>query len=175
MTNRWLALPIFAVVMFIVYYVSVTTVGTWATDWANDGVFGDGWHLFTIGTGAYEEAAEPYDDAMNVINAFVEADGDEAAAAVIDSESEDYDPAAAVAAVQEFAAGIDASATADYTLEDEETRQQRMLLTPVLSWQRQLMYTQQTAQKLPIPQTTVSAGTRRTCTVRERSGCDRMC
>ena len=120
-TNRWLALPIFAVVMFIVYYVSVTTVGTWATDWANDGVFGDGWHLFTIGTGAYEEAAEPYDDAMNVINAFVEADGDEELAAVIDSESEDYDPAAAVAAVQEFAAGIDASATADYTLEDEET------------------------------------------------------
>ena len=47
-TNRWLALPIFAVVMFIVYYVSVSTVGTWATDWANDGVFGDGWHLFGI-------------------------------------------------------------------------------------------------------------------------------
>ena len=49
-TNRWLALPIFAVVMFIVYYVSVSTVGTWATDWANDGVFGDGWHLFGIGS-----------------------------------------------------------------------------------------------------------------------------
>ncbi|MDD3368184.1 MAG: ferrous iron transport protein B [Lachnospiraceae bacterium] len=47
-TNRWLALPIFAVVMFLVYYVSVTTVGTWATDWANDGVFGEGWHLFGI-------------------------------------------------------------------------------------------------------------------------------
>ena len=47
-TNRWAALPIFAVVMFVVYYVSVTTVGTWATDWANDGVFGDGWHLFGI-------------------------------------------------------------------------------------------------------------------------------
>lgn len=47
-TNRWLALPIFAAVMFLVYYVSVTTVGTWATDWANDGVFGDGWHLFGI-------------------------------------------------------------------------------------------------------------------------------
>ena len=120
-TNRILALPIFVVVMFLVYYISVSTVGSVATDWANDGVFGDGWHLFTIGTGAYEEAAEPYDDAMNVINAFVEADGDEALAAVIDSESEDYDPAAAVAAVQEFAAGIDASATAEYTLEDEET------------------------------------------------------
>lgn len=47
-TNRWLALPIFAVVMFLVYYVSVTTVGTWATDWANDGVFGDGWSLFGL-------------------------------------------------------------------------------------------------------------------------------
>lgn len=47
-TNRWLALPIFAVVMFLVYYVSVTTVGTWATDWANDGVFGEGWNLFGI-------------------------------------------------------------------------------------------------------------------------------
>lgn len=47
-TNRWLALPIFAVVMFVVYYISVTTVGTWATDWANDGVFGDGWSLFGL-------------------------------------------------------------------------------------------------------------------------------
>ena len=47
-TNRWLALPIFAVVMFLVYYISVTTVGTWATDWANDGVFGDGWSLFGL-------------------------------------------------------------------------------------------------------------------------------
>lgn len=47
-TNRFLALPIFAAVMFLVYFVSVTTVGTWATDWANDGVFGEGWHLFGI-------------------------------------------------------------------------------------------------------------------------------
>ena len=47
-TNRWLALPIFAAVMFIVYYVSVTTIGDWATGWANDGVFGEGWNLFEI-------------------------------------------------------------------------------------------------------------------------------
>lgn len=47
-TNRWLALPVFALVMFVVYSVSVTTVGTWATDWANDGVFGDGWRLFGL-------------------------------------------------------------------------------------------------------------------------------
>ena len=120
-TNRILALPIFAVVMWLVYYISVTTVGTMGTDWANDGVFGEGWHLFGIGTSAYEDDAEPYSDAMNVINAFVEADGNEELAAAIDSESEDYDGAAAVAAVNEFAATVHADATADYTLEDEET------------------------------------------------------
>lgn len=59
-TNRWLALPIFAVVMCIVYYVSVSTVGTLFTDWVNDGVFGDGWHLFGIGSAAYEQVAEEY-------------------------------------------------------------------------------------------------------------------
>jgi ferrous iron transport protein B len=47
-TNRWLGLPIFFAVMAVVYIVSVTTVGTWATDWANDGVFGEGWNLFGI-------------------------------------------------------------------------------------------------------------------------------
>ena len=47
-TNRWAALPIFAIVMFIVYYISVTTVGTWATDWMNDGVFGEGWSFFGL-------------------------------------------------------------------------------------------------------------------------------
>ena len=60
-TNRILALPIFALVMFIVYYVSVTTVGTILTDWANDGVFGDGWHLAGYGAGAYEEAGSEYE------------------------------------------------------------------------------------------------------------------
>ncbi len=69
-TNRWLALPIFAVVMFVVYFVSVTTVGTWATDWANDGVFGEGWHLFGIGSAAYEEAAEEYAAPGAMVEAF---------------------------------------------------------------------------------------------------------
>ncbi len=69
-TNRWAALPIFAVVMFIVYFVSVTTVGTWATDWANDGVFGDGFHLLGIGTADYEEAAGAYAVPGAVVEAF---------------------------------------------------------------------------------------------------------
>lgn len=59
-TNRILALPIFAVVMFIVYYVSVTSVGTWVTDWTNDGLFGDGFHLFNIGVSEYEDATAAY-------------------------------------------------------------------------------------------------------------------
>ena len=59
-TNRFAALPIFAVIMFLVYYISVTTVGTLLTDWANDGLFGEGWHLFGIGSGAYEEAMNAY-------------------------------------------------------------------------------------------------------------------
>lgn len=59
-TNRILALPIFAIIMFIVYYISVTTVGTWVTDWTNDGLFGDGFHLFNIGVGEFEEATDAY-------------------------------------------------------------------------------------------------------------------
>lgn len=72
-TNRWAALPIFALVMFIVYYLSVSTVGTAATDWANDGLFGDGWHLFGIGTSAYEEACESYVEPAAEIEAFIKA------------------------------------------------------------------------------------------------------
>ena len=69
-TNRWAALPIFAAVMFVVYFLSVSTVGAWATDWANDGVFGDGWHLFGIGSAAYEEAAEAYVEPGAIKDAF---------------------------------------------------------------------------------------------------------
>ncbi|HIW72746.1 MAG TPA: ferrous iron transport protein B [Firmicutes bacterium] len=75
-TNRWAALPIFAVVMFIVYFVSVSTVGTWATDWANDGVFGEGWHLFGIGSADYEEAAGEYEAPGAMVEAFEAAAAD---------------------------------------------------------------------------------------------------
>ena len=118
-TNRILALPIFAVIMFIVYYVSVTTVGGIATDWANDGVFGDGWHLFGIGSAAAEDADGEYSDAMNAVMAFVEASGDDALIEAMDAESEEYDPEAAQAALDAFAATVSEDATADYTLEDE--------------------------------------------------------
>ena len=70
-TNRIAALPIFATIMFLVYYISVSTVGTFVTDWANDGVFGDGWHLFGIGSGDYAEQAEEYAGASEIIDNFV--------------------------------------------------------------------------------------------------------
>ena len=59
-TNRFAALPIFALVMIVVYYISVSTVGTWVTDWTNDGLFGDGFHLFGSGSAAYESAMADY-------------------------------------------------------------------------------------------------------------------
>ena len=120
-TNRFLALPIFAIVMYIVYYVSVTTVGTIATDWANDGVFGDGWYLAGIGRSAYEEDAGEYGDAETIINAFVDESGDEDLAAAVDAESEDYDPAAAIEAVKAYAATVADDAEVTYVVQDEET------------------------------------------------------
>ncbi|MBP5755620.1 MAG: ferrous iron transporter B [Clostridia bacterium] len=81
-TNRWLGLPIFAVVMFLVYYIAMVTVGSFATDWANDGLFGDGYHLFGIGSAAYEEKTETYSSAVTALAAY----GIE-----FDTEDEDFD------------------------------------------------------------------------------------
>ena len=86
-TNRWLALPIFAVIMWLVYYVSVSTVGGWATDWANDGVFGDGWHLFGIGTSSYEDAAADYSRADQIVAA-VDEDSKVTSVDIVDDEDE---------------------------------------------------------------------------------------
>ncbi len=84
-TNRFLALPIFAVVMFLVYYISVSTVGTFATDWANDGVFGDGWFL-GAGGDEYAEVVDEFDDASESVAAFDEA----AIAEGLDPESDTF-------------------------------------------------------------------------------------
>lgn len=109
-TNRWLGLPIFAAVMFLVYYIAMVAVGAPATDWANDGLFGDGWHLLWIGSSAYNDADGTYSDAINAINGFVE----------IDPEAENFDPAAALEAIKNFAPSSD-SAVGTVTLEDDET------------------------------------------------------
>ena len=120
-TNRWLGLPIFAAVMFLVYWVAMVGVGAPATDWANDGVFGDGWHLLGIGTGSYEEAAEAYGDTNQIIDALVAEYGDDSVAEALDAESEDYSEEAAAEAIETLRAAVPADSSIDYELEDEET------------------------------------------------------
>ena len=107
-TNRWLSIPIFAVIMFLVYYVSMVTVGSAATEWANDGLFGEGWYLLGIGRGAYEEAAGEYGDAMNALEAFGMAP---------DTEAADFDEKAALADISAYTAS---SASAQVTVVNEE-------------------------------------------------------
>ena len=109
-TNRWLGLPIFAAVMFLVYYISMVTVGSAATDWANDGLFGDGWHLFGIGSKAYNETAENYSNAMNAAGAFVD----------FDTEAEDFDADKVLAELEAYKPESE-NATATIGVEDEET------------------------------------------------------
>ena len=120
-TNRWLALPIFAVVMYIVYYVSVTTVGGIATDWANDGVFGDGWFLAGVGRSSFDGDTEEFDNASAIVNAFAEDAGEDSVVEALDAESDDFDADAATAALKEFASTVSEDASVTYTVEDEET------------------------------------------------------
>ena len=123
-TNRILALPIFAVIMFLVYYISMTTIGAAATDWTNDNLFGDG---FFIGSdGGYGDADKAYAGALEVVNGFISYEADQgmdtsAVEAALDSEADDYDPSAAEAAVNAFVAQVDPSTEATYLVEDEET------------------------------------------------------
>ncbi len=107
-TNRWLGLPIFAVIMFIVYWIAMMGPGAMATDWANDGLFGDGYHLFGIGSSAYNEKAEAYSDAFNAVNAYYE----------LDTEAEDFDEETALV---EMKAVTGAEEKATVEVEDEET------------------------------------------------------
>ena len=116
-TNRWLGLPIFIVVMFLVYYISMVGVGKAATDWMNDGVFGDGYHLFGIGTAQTEEQAE----AIGVLTGAAESAKNEAVLNALDFESEDYDPDAAVTAVKTFASSVKYDDEFTYESEDEDT------------------------------------------------------
>ncbi|MCI6760623.1 MAG: ferrous iron transporter B, partial [Clostridiales bacterium] len=107
-TNRWLGLPIFAAVMFLVYYISMVTVGSAATDWANDGLFGDGWHLLGIGSSAYADASDEYAAASDAVSGYYE----------LDTEAEDFDADAALADMK--AVTPDAE-TATIEVEDEQT------------------------------------------------------
>ena len=109
-TNRWLGLPIFAVVMFLVYWVAMVAVGAPATDWANDGLFGDGWHLFGIGSKAYNDTNDEYSSAVQAVDAFLGVE--------IDPEADDFDAQALLDEMKSFQKTSD---TATVDVEDEET------------------------------------------------------
>ena len=109
-TNRWLGLPIFAVVMFLVYWVAMVAVGAPATDWANDGLFGDGWHLFGIGSKAYNDTNDEYTSAVQAVDAFLGVE--------IDPEADDFDAQTLLDEMKSFQKTSD---TATVDVEDEET------------------------------------------------------
>ena len=107
-TNRWLGLPIFAAIMFLVYWIAMVGVGASATDWANDGLFGDGWHLLGIGSGDAEDAADAYADAVNAVGAYdIE----------FDVEDEEFDADAVLSEMR----GVTGPETSTVEVEDEET------------------------------------------------------
>ena len=120
-TNRWLGLPIFVVVMWLVYYIAMSTVGATFTGFTNDCIFGDGFHLFGNGASDYDEAAETYGDTDAIIDAFMTEYGTDEMAAAMDSESEDYDEEAAKAALEELVAATPNDASVTYEVQDEET------------------------------------------------------
>ena len=108
-TNRILALPIFILVMWLVYFIAMSTVGAWCTDWTNDNLFGDGFHLFGIGSKDYEEASGDYDAAKNALDAY----------GVLVTDDEDaVDVDATKAAIE---ANTNTEACVKYQMEDEET------------------------------------------------------
>ena len=128
-TNRFAALPIFAAVMFLVYYIAVSTVGTFATDWANDGVFGDGWHLFGIGSSAYEKAMTDYavekvwtDEMLFTVDAAAEkgvVGAEEIQSAIAEQDFGAFDEAYGSYADSLAEAGYDISAIYDEALGEE--------------------------------------------------------
>ena len=108
-TNRILALPIFVLIMWLVYYIAMSTVGAWCTDWTNDNLFGDGFHLFGIGSSAYEDASGDYDAATTALDAY----------GVLVTDDEDaVDVDATKAAIE---ANTNTEASVKYEMEDEET------------------------------------------------------
>ena len=116
-TGRWLGLPIFALIMFLVYSISMVGVGKFATDLMNDGVFGDGFHLLGIGSSDAAEQAQ----AIEMLKGAAACEGNTALLAALDFESDDYSAAAAMTAVGDYAADLMRSDRFTYNVKDEDT------------------------------------------------------
>ena len=115
-TNRWLGLPIFAIVMFLVYWIAMVGVGAPATNWANDGLFGDGWHLLGIGSAEYSEVADAYGEASLIVDgydAYIEENGQLAADGTFTYDVEDEETLAIETETATLADYEEAKATLD--------------------------------------------------------------
>lgn len=116
-TSRWLGLPIFVLIMFLVYYISIVSVGKAASDWANNGLFGAGFHLVGVGDSEYDEHAAALETILGAAEVAQRSDVLQA----LDFASMDYDPQAAQVAVKSFAAGLNVADVFTYEIENEET------------------------------------------------------
>ena len=138
MTNRFAALPIFALIMFLVYFISVTTIGTLVTDFTNDGLFGEGFHLVGIGSKKHAVALEEYTEAEGVVYGFLDhLEHDKGLDTtpfreVMDPEREGFDSAAAKQTVGALLASYDDNYGYTYTVVDEETLEETVLTVLVL-------------------------------------------
>ena len=112
-TNRFLGLPIFIVIMFFVYWLAVSVGGGVVTDWANDGISGDGW-LYTGGE-AFDEATAEYEDAQAQITAYVENIlGEDEVSGLPSDDSQEVLDALALAEPEAPEDATDADAVAEY-------------------------------------------------------------
>lgn len=121
-TNRWAALPIFAIIMFLVYFISVGpySIGTYFTDWANDGLFGDGYHLLWIGSKDYNTAADSYTESIAILDAAIDDRQKDELKVYLDTESENFDAEISKNKLEEFINGLDNEYKVGYTITNDE-------------------------------------------------------
>lgn len=120
-TSKHFGLPIFAIIMFLVYYISMVSIGQKLTDWTNDGLFGDGWHLFGIGSKEYDYAKEKYNSSNEIIDAFIDQYGIEDMKEKIDVENEFFSKDESIDTLNELINNTPQNANVTYEIIDEET------------------------------------------------------
>lgn len=123
-TSRIFGLPIFVAVMFLVYYIAISTIGTGATDWVNDKLFDEGWLI--TNTEQYEEDKGDYEDAQDQIKHYIEAaeeagvETDDVKEALEEEDKSDEDKAT----IEEFADSLkDKNIAITYDKKDDDTKE----------------------------------------------------
>ncbi len=120
-TNRIAALPIFAGIMFLVYFIAMSTVGAWLTDWVNDNLFDEGFHFANIGAAAYGDAADEYDAAAAIVAGYADVTEEDDLIDALDEESDEYDADEAAVVGAQLLTMFGEEQNIIYGIEDEET------------------------------------------------------